>query len=358
MTAHYRHLTLEDRIEIARLRDRGRNRAEIARRVGVHRATITRELRRGSWQPERNHANLRPYLRNRLDTRGPHERLYLGSQAQLQADTRGARSHQPYRMGHDRLVDWVISALRRGWTPQEIAGRLPSEFPDDPRMRVSAETVYSWIYLPAQLHRQLRQYLTRGHRTRRKRQGRRVHSERIKWRTSIHDRPAVIENRHEFGHWEADSVLGAHGTGGLHTSVERRSRKLFAIKIESITAQATLEAQQAMFTAMPAHAARSVTADNGSEFAYHYKLADTLAIPTYFADPYSAYQRGTNEHFNGRIRRYLPKGTSFAELTQTELDEYVTEINNRPRKILDWATPAEVFQELCSNEATQCCTSN
>jgi IS30 family transposase len=163
--------------------------------------------------------------------------------------------------------------------------------------------------------------LTRGHRKRRKRQGRKVHSERIKWRTSIHDRPAVIENRHEFGHWEADSVLGAHGTGGLHTSVERRSRKLFAIKIEWITAQATLEAQQAMFTAMPAHAARSVTADNGSEFAYHYQLADTLAIPTCFADPYSAYQRGTNEHFNGRIRRYLPKGTSFAELTQTELDE-------------------------------------
>jgi IS30 family transposase len=261
-------------------------------------------------------------------------------------------------MVHDRLVDWVISALRRGWTPQEIAGRLPSEFPDDPLMRVSAETVYSWIYLPAQLHRQLRQYLTRGHRKRRKGQGRRVHSERIKWRTSIHDRPAVIENRHEFGHGEADSVLGLRGTGGLHTNVERRSRELFAIKIESITAQATLEAQLTSFTSLPAHAGRSVTADNGSEFAYRDKLADTLAIPTYFADPYSAYQRGTNEHFNGRIRRYLPKGTSFAELTQTELDEYVTEINNRPRKILGWATPAEVFQELSSKETTPCCTSN
>ena len=348
---------IDDRVELQRLWEGGVSRSMIARRLGVHRATITRELRRGSWQPERDHANLRPYLRNRLDTRGPHERLYLGSQAQLQADTRGARSHQPYRMVHDRLVDWVISALRRGWTPQEIAGRLPSEFPDDPRMRVSAETVYSWIYLPAQLHRQLRKYLTRGHRKRGKRQGRRVHSDRIKWRTSIHDRPAVIENRHEFGHWEADSVLGAHGTGGLHTSVERRSRKLFAIKIESITAQATLEAQLTIFTSLPAHAGRSVTADNGSEFAYHYQLADTLAIPTYFADPYSAYQRGANEHFNGRIRRYLPKGTSFAELTQTELDEYITEINNRPRTILGWATPAEVFQELSSKETTPCCTS-
>nr|WP_170192057.1 IS30 family transposase [Rhodoglobus vestalii] len=259
-------------------------------------------------------------------------------------------------------MDWVISALRLRWTPQETAGRLPSEFPDDLRMRVSAETVYSWIYLPAQSHRQLRQYLTRGHRKRRKRQGRRVHSQRIKWRTSIHARPAGIEDRDQFGHWEADNFLGAHGTGGLHTNVERQSQHLIAVTIPAITAitaQATLDAQLTIFTSIPAHAARSVTADNGSEFAYHYRLADTLGIPTYFADPYSAYQRGTNEHFNGRIRRYLPKGTSFADLTQTELDEYTTEINNRPRKILGWATPNEVFQELSSNQTTTpCCTSN
>src|SRR5699024_4835823 len=115
--------------------------------------------------------------------------------------------------------------------------------------------------------------------------------------------------------------------------VERRSRYLTAVKIPQTTAQATLDAQLAIFQAMPAHAARSVTADNGSEFAYHYKLADALAIPTYFADPYSAYQRGTNEHFNGRIRKYLPKGTSFKDITQDELNELVAEINNRPRKI-------------------------
>ena len=141
--------------------------------------------------------------------------------------------------------------------------------------------------------------------------------------------------------------------------MERTSRYLVGVKIPAITAAATLKAQQGMFTPMPAHAARSVTADNGSEFAYHYRLADTLGIPTYFADPYSAWQRGTNEHFNGRIRRYLPKGTSFEDLTQAELDDYITEINNRPRKILGWATPAEVFQELSSTETTTaCCTSN
>lgn len=356
MTARYRHLTLDDRIEIERLHETHMPAAEIARRLGVHRSTIGRELARGAWQPERDHANLRPYLRNRLDTRGPRPRLYLGGQAQLHADTRAARSHQPYRMGYDRLVDWVISALRRGWTPEEIAGRLPVEFPDDDRMRVSAETLYAWIYHPRQRHRELWQYLPRGQKRRRRRHGRKAHSERIKWRTSIHARPALVEDRIEFGHWESDSVLGLRGTGGLHTTVERRTRYLQAVKIPQIAAEPTLNAQLAVYCALPAHAVRSVTADNGSEFAFHYKLADTLAIPTYFADPYSAWQRGTNEHFNGRIRKYLPKGTSFEDLTQTELDEIVTEINNRPRKILGWATPAAVFQELSSNQTTPCCT--
>ena len=352
MTAHYRHLTLEDRIEIERLLEKGDSLAGIARRLGVHRSTISRERRRGSWQPERDHANLRPYLRNRLDTRGPHERLYLGGQAQLDADRRKARSHQPYRMKHDRLVDWVVSALRRGWTPEEISGRLPLEFPHDERMRVAAETLYTWIYAPEQKHRQLWQYLPRGQRKRRRRQGRRVQSERIRWRTSIHERPAVIEDRLEFGHWESDSVLGLRGTGGLHTTVERRSRYLQAVKIPQIAADPTLHAQLTLYSSLPTHAVRSVTADNGSEFAFHYQLADALAVPTYFADPYSAWQRGTNEHFNGRIRKYLPKGTSFEDLDQNELDEYITEINNRPRKILGWATPAEVFQELSSLPAT------
>ena len=346
MQAHYRHLVLEDRVEIQRLLDLDESRAEIARRLGVHRSTITRELQRGSWQPERDHANLRPYLRNKLNTRDPHERLYLAGQAHQQAIVRGRRSHLPFRMEYDRLVDWVLTRLRQGWTPEEIAGRVRVESPDDPRMRVSAETLYAWIYAPAQRHRELWQYLPRGHKKRRRKRGRNVHRDRFSWRVSIHDRPSVIEDRGEFGHWESDSVLGAHGTGGLHTTVERTSRYLQAVKIPDLTARETVTAQIGLFRQFPAHAVKSVTADNGSEFAFHYELADALAVPTYFADPYSAYQRGSNEHFNGRIRRYLPKGTRFDDLSQAELDEFVAEINNRPRKVLGWATPAERFQEL------------
>ncbi|WBL19631.1 IS30 family transposase [Citricoccus sp. NR2] len=346
MSTHYRHLSLDDRIQIEILSERGVSRAEIARRIGVHRSTITRELSRGSWQPEHDHANLRPYLRNKLDTRTPHQRLYLAGQAHLQSQARAARSHQPYRMEHDPLVHWVISHLRRGWTPEEIAGRLGAQFPDDPRMRASPETLYAWIYSPNQAHRELWQYLERGQKKRRRIKGRNVQTERIKHRVSIHDRPVEIESREEFGHWESDSVLGARGTGALHTSVERTSRYYVAIKIPQVAAAPTLHAQLDYYQGLPAHAVKSITVDNGSEFAHHHQLADTIGVPTYFCDPYSAFQRGSNEHFNRRIRRYLPKGTSFTDLTQEELDEYVWEINNRPRKILDWATPAEIFDEL------------
>lgn len=348
MSTHYSHLNLDDRTQIEILLETGKSHAEIARHLGVHRSTILREIERNSWQPEHDHTNLRPYLRNKLDTRAPHDRLYLAGQAQLQADTRKQRSHQPYRMTYDRLIDWVINQLRRGWTPEEISGRLPIEFPDDPRMRVSVETLYVWIYAPEQQHRGLHQYLARGQKKRRRIKGRRVHSERIKHRVSIHDRPAEVDTRDSFGHWESDSVLGAHGTGGIHTTVERKSRYMVGVKIPSVAAEATLCAQLDIYQPLPAHAVSSVTVDNGSEFAYHYRLADTIGVPTYFADPYSAYQRGTNEHFNGRLRKYLPKGTSFADLTQQELDDYIREINNRPRKVLGWATPAEVFWELCS----------
>lgn len=270
---------------------------------------------------------------------GPwNQRQYRASRAQAHADRARACSHQPWRMRDDRLVDWVVKRLEKGWTPQEISGRLPVEF-DDAKMRVSTETLYQWIYAPTMRHRQLWQYLPRGLRRRRRHGGRRVHHERIRWRVSIHARPSVIEDRAQFGHWEADSVLGLRGTGVIHTEVERTSRFLIAVKLAAGTADATVTAQRNIFAALPAHAGRSITCDNGTEFARHYELADTLGIPSYFADPYSAWQRGTNEHFNGRIRKYLPKGTSLTDLTQTELDDIITEINNRPRKILDWATP-------------------
>lgn len=154
---------------------------------------------------------------------------------------------QRRRICRDRLVDWVIKRLEKGWTPQEISGRLAIEFPSDTRMRVSTEIIYAWIYAPAQQHRQLWQYLPLGAKKLRRRACRRVHSERIKCRMSIHKRPAEVSDRSQFGHWEIRQCLGVHGTGAPHTTVECVSRYLCAAKIPGATAQATLDAQLAVY---------------------------------------------------------------------------------------------------------------
>ena len=160
-----------------------------------------------------------------------------------------------------------------------------------------------------------------------------------------------------FGHWESDSVLGARGTGAIHTSVERVSRYFQTIKIPSPSAKPTIDAQVFKIERLPEQSVKTITCDNAGEFSWHYKLENETGIPTYFADPYSAWQRGSNEHFNGHLRRYLPKGCSFADLTQDELNEIIDEINNHPRKCLGWRTPTEVFNHPTSNQAHDCCTS-
>lgn len=350
MSRQYKHVSLAERVEIEKLLDRGEFQAEIARRLGRSRSTISREVQRRSWRPSNTSAAYTPYRPVGLRTGEGTSRQYRATVAHAHAQRAAQRSHQPHRMRQDRLVDYVRERLRRGWTPAEIAGRLPLEFGDDALMRVSHETLYAWIYAPAQRELRLWQYLPRGQCKRRK-QGpaRRVcRAPQIPFRVPIHHRPAVVEDRVEFGHWEADSVLGTKGTGALHTEVERTSRYLIATKITALSAQATLTAQQNMISSLPPHAVKSITADNGSEFAWHHKLADATGVPTYFAVPYSAWQRGTNEHFNGRIRKYLPKRTRLDTITEEELADIITEINNRPRKILGWHTPAEIFTQLCS----------
>ena len=291
MDSGYRHLVLSDRVEIERLLASGVSQAGIARWLGVAPSTVSREVRKRSFRPDRVHANVRAYLRRRLDTRPWSEAVYVAETAHSNAVKVQANSHQPCRMTYDRLVDVVVGRLRQGWTPEEIAGRLPIDFPDDARMRVSAETLYSWVYCPTQTHRRLWEFLPRGQKKRRKRCGRRVHRTRLPWRVSIHDRPGEVASRSTFGHWESDSVIGHGRTSGIHATVERHPRFMVARKLDRVDAQAALAAQLRIVSTLPAHAVSSITLDNGSEFAYHHVLADQTGIPTYFCDPYSAWQR-------------------------------------------------------------------
>lgn len=190
--------------------------------------------------------------------------------------------------------------------------------------------------------------LPRHQKKRRKKGGRKVHKGKIPDRISIHLRPKTINRRKQFGHFEGDTIEGIGHRDGFHTEVERLSRITFAIKVKTISSEEAVEAQREIFGFLPVNARLSTTLDNGRENHYHKKLKQELGMDTYFADPYSSWQRGTNEYHNGLIRRYFPKKTNLSEVTQEELDDIVFEINSRPRKVLKYQTPLEVFNHYLS----------
>ena len=269
-------------------------------------------------------------------------KYYVAIHAQARSSQRKSQAGKRHPLKNSEVFRWIIARLMRGWSPEQIAGRMKLVFRDNIQMRISPEAIYSFIYSEEYKHRRFWEYLPWKRKIRRKKPGRKVHRGRIPDRVSIHLRPEVVQTRKEFGHWEGDTVEGKAHQNGIHTEVERKSRFLAARKVIRIDSPEAVKAQKQIFSHLPAHARKTVTLDNGRENHLHIKLKD-LGISTFFCDPYSSWQRGTNEYHNGLIRRYLPKKTDFSTLTQQELDEIVEEINDRPRKCLGFYTPKEVF---------------
>ncbi|MEK7153014.1 MAG: IS30 family transposase [Patescibacteria group bacterium] len=330
-------LTPEDRDEIARLHSKGCSVREIARCLNRSPSTISVELQAGMWHDH----NI-------------HETVYVAIHAQRLREQRAINSHkQQFLSKYEPLRACVEQRLRDGWSPEQISGRLILDYPKDTRMRVSHETIYAYVYAPEQSELKLWEYLPRKQTRRRKRPGRKVKRSRIPDRVSIHDRPESVNDRSEFGHWEGDTIEGKKLVGdGIHTEVERLSRKLLASKVARIATQETVTAQLTMFGDLPPQARQTTTLDNGRENVAHGQLKQILGLQAYFADPYSSWQRGTNENTNGLVRRYLPKQTDFTTLTQEELNDIVEEINNRPRKVLGYQTPNEVYSEQLNKLAS------
>lgn len=243
---------------------------------------------------------------------------------------------------------WTIKRIVRGWSPEQISGRMKLVFPSDLEMRITPETIYSFVYCSKFKYRKFWEYFPRGHKKRRNWHGRHVMRASIPNRISIHDRPGIIDENTEFGHFEGDSVVGKNHKSGVHTEVERLSRMYFAIKVETISSEDALNAQIIMFSRLPKKSVKSVTLDNGIENHLHFKL-NKFGIKTYFADPYASWQRGSNEYHNGLLRRYFPKKTDFTKVTQEELNDCLWEINNTPRKCLGYFTPFEVFFAKLNN---------
>jgi len=361
--AKHKKITEPERVLLSKWKKKGISNIVCAERLGRHKSTIGSELRRNSTQVWTGKSN---------------EYIYEPAHAQFVALERKQKAwsvKQPLK--NKKVYAYVIDHLRSGLSPEQISGRLRFEdHSDDSSWWICHETIYQFIYkektdltkpglISASLldqrlithnqavtvtdfDRPLYEFLRRKQTKRRKKQGRKVYRSNIPDRVSIHDRPAAINQRTEFGHWEGDTVEGKGHKDGIHTEVERVSRLIQAKFVKAIDSRFALDAQLQIFKSLPKKSRKSTTLDNGKETHLHFKLRDDvdLQMQTYHADPYSSFQRGTNENANGLIRCYFPKGTDFATVSEDELEDVIWELNNRPRKILKYKTAQEVFDEL------------
>ena len=262
---------------------------------------------------------------------------YHAITAQITSEKRISRARSTNALKQDWIIDYVIRKLRCGWSPEQIAGRLKRKHG---KSVICHETIYRYIYTHPQ--KKLTQYLVRNHKRRKRKADNWLPRRGIKDRVSIHHRPDEINDKSSFGHWELDTVEGKGHTGGIVTALERKTRYYDAQKILNIDSEYGIWAQKKLLTKHPRKARRSATFDNGKE-NYNHQQLQHMGITTYFCDAYASWQKGSNENHNGILRRYIPKKTDFNSFTQTELDAIIYEINNRPRKCLNWETPNEAF---------------
>jgi IS30 family transposase len=336
--SHGRRLSLADREEIAHLHRLKRPLRVIAEAVGFDKATISREL-----------------ARNTTPHRGADR--YRASTAQAAAEERARRSRQPAKLAvNTRLRAEVERRLGKNDSPTQIASRLPLDFPEDPEMRVSHETIYTSLYVQGRgaLRKDLAGHLRTGRAMRKPHAQSRAARDRggsspLRNVISISERPPEVEDRAVPGHWEGDLIMGAGNSSAIGTLVERATRYLILLHLpEDHTAPRVQEAMCQQMALLPEQLRQTLTWDRGSEMANHAQIAEATGLSIYFADPGSPWQRGSNENTNGLLRQYFPKSTDLSFWGPGFLDHVAREMNNRPRKTLQWATPAEALDALLS----------
>lgn len=326
----YTHFSIEERESIQSMRWNNHSMRYMAKELGRSPSSISREIKRN-----------KPPQRHVYTPRLAHER------AVKKRSNRGRKEH----LKDGALRKHVSTYLKNGWSPEQIAGSLSQYLPG---YKISHEAIYQFIY--AQIHRDgyglvrpgkedLRPYLKRRHR-RRQKKGFRVRKRVCRPECpSIKDRPWAVEKRKRIGDWESDSVVSKRNGPGINTLVDRKSGLVLISKLYARTAQETANVIKERLRKLPAQTRKTITFDNGSENQKWDHLEKELNIDCYFADPYSSWQRGTNENTNGLIRWYFPKGTDFQKISEDALEHVEWDLNNRPRKRLGYKTPLQVFNQ-------------
>lgn len=276
---------------------------------------------------------------------------YHPSRAERGARARRARPKQLRLQQDPELAVEVAAGLRRRWSPEQVAGRLRRKHPDDARWHVSHTAIYNAIYVLGRksLNAELDLALRSG-RYRRRARGVDGTRGRLRGMVMISERPDEVADRAVPGHWEGDLVEGVRKLSAVGTLVERSSRYLVTVPLrEGKTADKVAEGVAAALVALPESLRRSLTWDQGKEMARHAQFTIETGIQVYFCDPHSPWQRPSNENHNGLLREYFPKGSDFNKISDEDLRAATAEINERPRKILGFATPAEVLSEMIAN---------
>ncbi|QFY41544.1 IS30 family transposase [Candidatus Methylospira mobilis] len=330
MEKKYNHLSAEDRAAIMLMKSDGHSLRAMALRLQRSPSTISREL-----------------LRNPVKSGS-----YCAGTAGIRARQLRHMARKPRKLLPDSLLFGVVDYfLHEGWSPEQISGTLKRVYAEQGALTVSHETIYTALYAfpRGELRSELLSCLRQSHTGRRPRARGTDRRGQIPDMNSLHVRPPEIEDRLVPGHWEGDLIKGSGNRSSVGTLVERSSRLVMLAAMTSGTAEAALEGFSNALNRVHEPMRKTMTYDQGKEMSCHKTLSERAGITIYFADPHSPWQRGSNENTNGLLRQYLPKGTDLSTYSQEQLDEIAYRLNTRPRKILGFRTPLEVYAEFLHN---------
>lgn len=319
-TQKYTHLSIGEREEIAILLEKEYSLTEIANKLNRHKSTLSRELKRNNGTK--------------------YKVKYRANRAHERAMNRKYESHKKERINNERLRKYIIKWLKKEWSPEIISGRLSLK---KNGLKTNHESIYQFIY---NVRRDLIPYLAQSHKKRKKRaSGKNKRAIKVPNRTLIDERSSKADNREELGHWETDTVISRESKTALQVIIERKIRYTKISKLIRKTAYEMSKSLIRRLCKLPRKFLKTITYDNGTENAKHEYTNEVLEIKSFFCNPYHSWEKGSVENVIGVIRRYFPKKTDFAKITNKDIKRVESLINNRPRKCLGYKTPAELFRE-------------